>query len=88
MPDYSQSSIVTSPFTATVNGWFLWTVNTGEGPEYLYINSNQVAWVAATGGSDNVGYTATLPITIGDEVTWSVGTGVFYPCKAEAQVSE
>ena len=81
LPDYESAISSTSPYTAPKDGWILWTVNTGQGPEYLYLNEVQVAWVAALAGSDNVGYTATIPVRKNDIITWTVGSCIFYPCK-------
>lgn len=80
-PDFESAISSTSPYTAPKNGWFFWSVNTGQGPEYLYVNGTQVAWIYAGGGNDNVGYTATIFVSKDDVITWTVGNGIFYPCK-------
>lgn len=83
MPDYDSAiSVSTKPYTVLSDGWFMWHADTGQGPEYLYINGIEVAWVAALGGSDTTGYTATIPVNKNDIINCSTNlNGIFYPCK-------
>lgn len=83
MPDYDSAiSVSTKPYTVLSDGWFMWHGDTGQGPEYLYINGIEVAWVAALGGGDTTGYTATIPVRKDDIITCSSNlNGIFYPCK-------
>lgn len=83
MPDYDSAiSVSTKPYTVLSDGWFMWHGDTGQGPEYLYINGIEVAWVAALGGSDTTGYTATIPVNKNDIISCSTNlNGIFYPCK-------
>lgn len=83
MPDYDSAiSVSTKPYTVLSDGWFMWHGDTGQGPEYLYINGIEVAWVAALGGNDTTGYTATIPVNKNDIISCSTNlNGIFYPCK-------
>jgi hypothetical protein len=79
MPDYSRSFAVGNNYTSTVNGWLVWTVNSGNSIHYnMWVRVNGVTVGAGNNGrSDGSSLdSGIVPIKVGDVVTHA-GTGTF-----------
>lgn len=79
MPDYSRLFTVGNNYTSTVNGWLIWTVNSGNSIHYnMWVRVNGVTVGAGNNGrSDGSSLdSGIVPIKVGDIVTHA-GTGTF-----------